>query len=142
MAKRTYLISILVLSIFAGQLFVTKSVEAKFLQNIKMGGSNQDSGFESDDMIEIVKFVLEHYKLDNGMYPTTEQGLKALVTKSTASPIPGNWRGPYLGQMPLGPGLKFYNYTCPGARNKNSYDLSLSINGPYDKKPQASPGNK
>ena len=125
MAKRMYFISILVLSIFMSLLFVTKSAEAKFLSNIKMG-SRQSDDIESDEMIGTVKFVLERYKSDNGMYPTTEQGLKALGVKPTVEPIPRNWRGPYLGRIPLGPGSKLYNYTCQRTENKNGYNLTLS----------------
>ena len=128
MAKRIYFIPVLIASLFMSLLFITKSAEAKFLTNIKMG-STQSDGIELDEMIGTVKFVLEHYKSDNGMYPTTEQGLKALVVKPTLEPIPRNWRGPYLGRLPLGPGSKFYNYRCPGAQNKISYDLTLSAFG-------------
>mgnify|MGYP005814390259 CR=1 FL=1 len=46
--------------------------------------------------IGTIEIALQIYKIDNGMYPTTEQGLQALITKPTIEPIPIKWRGPYL----------------------------------------------
>src|SRR5688572_16863886 len=40
--------------------------------------------------------ALDLYELDNGTYPTTVQGLQALLSSPAASPSPRNWRGPYL----------------------------------------------
>src|ERR1041384_4581603 len=45
--------------------------------------------------IEMLGAALDAYRLDNGRYPSTEQGLNALWEKPTIDP-PGNWRGPYL----------------------------------------------
>ena len=67
---------------------------------------------------------LQLYKIDNGVYPTTEQGLAALVTKSNISPIPEGWKGPYLKKgIPKDPWGKAYLYRYPGERNKEDYDL-------------------
>ena len=46
--------------------------------------------------IELLGTALDNYKLDNGSYPTTEQGLSALETKPARDPVPLDWRGPYL----------------------------------------------
>src|SRR5256886_12560859 len=46
--------------------------------------------------IELLGVALDNYRLDNGMYPTTEQGLEALQEKPTREPLPLNWPGPYL----------------------------------------------
>ena len=47
--------------------------------------------------IASVMQALKLYRLDNGRYPTTEQGLEALITKPTAEPVPNNWKqGGYL----------------------------------------------
>src|SRR5690349_12491526 len=43
--------------------------------------------------------ALKLYRLDNGRYPTSEQGLDSLVNKPTNGPIPGNWK-PYLDKLP------------------------------------------
>ncbi len=59
--------------------------------------------------------ALKLYKLDNHSYPTTEQGLQALVKKPSTPPIPGNWKtGGYLEQLPLDPWGKSYQYLNPG----------------------------
>jgi general secretion pathway protein G len=68
--------------------------------------------------------ALDLYELDNGMYPTTEQGLNALITKPSSSPAPPNWKGPYMRKMPLDPWGNPYVYTCPGVHNTGDYDLS------------------
>src|SRR5881396_3330353 len=46
--------------------------------------------------IALLGVALDNYRLDNGTYPTTEQGLDALQEKPTREPVPLNWRGPYL----------------------------------------------
>ena len=69
--------------------------------------------------------ALDSYRLDNGSYPTTEQGLQALREKPTREPIPPNWRGPYLRKaLPLDPWDRPYLYRAPGVRNVTGYDLS------------------
>ncbi|MBM4045437.1 MAG: type II secretion system protein GspG, partial [Planctomycetes bacterium] len=40
--------------------------------------------------------ALDLYELDNGQYPTTQQGLAALREKPGTAPVPNNWKGPYL----------------------------------------------
>ncbi|MBT0569156.1 type II secretion system major pseudopilin GspG [Curvibacter sp. CHRR-16] len=57
--------------------------------------------------------ALKLYKLDNMRYPTSEQGLLALVNKPTSGPIPGNWR-PYLEKLPNDPWGHPYLYVQPG----------------------------
>src|SRR3954469_14631407 len=46
--------------------------------------------------------ALKLYKLDNQRYPTTEQGLQALLSKPTAGPVPPNWK-PYVEKLPNDP---------------------------------------
>ena len=74
---------------------------------------------------------LDLYELDNGHYPTTSQGLDALVHKSSMPPVPDNWNGPYLKKkMPIDPWGKSYVYSCPGSHNTEDYDLySYGPNG-------------
>lgn len=57
--------------------------------------------------------ALKLYRLDNQRYPTTEQGLQALVKKPTTGPIPPNWR-PYLDKLPADPWGRPYQYLNPG----------------------------
>ncbi|WP_163327864.1 type II secretion system major pseudopilin GspG [Desulfurobacterium thermolithotrophum] len=47
-----------------------------------------------------IEQALKLYKLHNSFYPTTDQGLKALVEKPQQEPIPKNWKGPYLEKIP------------------------------------------
>ncbi|TCK05320.1 type II secretion system major pseudopilin GspG [Phorcysia thermohydrogeniphila] len=47
-----------------------------------------------------VEQALKLYKLHNSVYPTTEQGLKALVEKPETEPVPKNWKGPYMDEVP------------------------------------------
>ncbi|MGV3740521.1 MAG: type II secretion system major pseudopilin GspG [Gammaproteobacteria bacterium] len=60
-----------------------------------------------------IQNALELYRLDNGFYPTTEQGLTALVAKPTTSPSPQNWNS-YLKALPKDPWGNPYNYLNPG----------------------------
>ena len=67
--------------------------------------------------------ALKLYKLDSGRYPTTEQGLNALVQKPTSEPVPMNWKtGGYLDKLPLDPWGTSYQYTNPGTHN-NEIDV-------------------
>ena len=75
--------------------------------------------------MSLVGTALDSYRLDNGAYPTTEQGLQALRDKPTREPIATNWRGPYLRkEVPLDPWGRAYVYRAPGSRNPNGYALS------------------
>lgn len=58
--------------------------------------------------------ALKLYKLDNGRFPTTDQGLDALLHKPTAGPIPPNWK-PYVEKLPNDPWGHPYQYVSPGA---------------------------
>jgi len=61
--------------------------------------------------------ALKLYKLDNQRYPTSEQGLSALVTKPTAGQIPPNWK-PYLDKLPNDPWNNAYQYLNPGIKGE------------------------
>jgi general secretion pathway protein G len=59
--------------------------------------------------------ALEMYRLDNGFYPSTDQGLEALVRKPESDPIPKNWRdGGYIKQLQDDPWAQPYQYLNPG----------------------------
>ena len=59
--------------------------------------------------------ALKLYKLDNMRYPTTEQGLQALVKKPTSAPVPPNWKGNgYLEKLPKDPWGNAFQYLQPG----------------------------
>ena len=61
--------------------------------------------------------ALKLYRLDNQRYPTTEQGLQALVTRPTAGPPAPNWKA-YLDKMPIDPWGKPYQYLSPGIKGE------------------------
>jgi len=61
--------------------------------------------------------ALKLYKLDNQRYPTTEQGLQALVAKPTAGPVPPNWK-PYVEKLPQDPWRNAYQYLNPGVKGE------------------------
>lgn len=74
--------------------------------------------------IELLGLGLDSYRLDNGGYPTTEQGLAALNEKPAQEPLPLNWRGPYLRKaIPVDPWGRPYIYRNPGQSNPSGYDL-------------------
>jgi general secretion pathway protein G len=68
------------------------------------------------DIAAIVQ-TLKIYRLDNGNYPTTDQGLVALVQRPTTNPVPGNWK-PYLDHLPKDPWGSDYQYLSPGVKGE------------------------
>ena len=60
-----------------------------------------------------IQNALDLYKLDNGFYPTTEQGLQSLVTKPTSNPVPNDWKA-YVQSLPKDPWGRDYLYLNPG----------------------------
>jgi len=70
--------------------------------------------------------ALDLYRMDVGQYPTSQQGLMALVTEPNTSPVPAQWSGPYLKKkrVPKDPWGREYVYVSPGVHNPESYDLS------------------
>jgi general secretion pathway protein G len=63
--------------------------------------------------------ALKLYRLDNQRYPTTEQGLQALLAKPTGAPIPLNWKpGGYIERLAKDPWGNPYQYLSPGVRGE------------------------
>lgn len=74
--------------------------------------------------MEMLGAALDAYRLDNGRYPSTEQGLAALWQAPTVEPRPTNWRGPYLRKaVPADPWGTAYVYRAPGTQSGTGYDL-------------------
>ncbi|GGX51998.1 type II secretion system major pseudopilin GspG [Saccharospirillum salsuginis] len=69
--------------------------------------------------IRTIENALDTYRLHNSHYPSTDQGLEALVSKPSGSPEPNNWRGPYLKQSPKDPWGNEYGYIREGT----SYEI-------------------
>jgi general secretion pathway protein G len=71
--------------------------------------------------------ALKLYELDNGNFPSTEEGLNALLSKPSSVT---NWNGPYLEKKPIDPWGREYKYRCPGEHRRGDYDLySLGKDG-------------
>ncbi len=64
--------------------------------------------------IKSISSQLELYKAENYQYPSTDQGLEALVTKPSGDPTPKNWRQ-YLNKTPMDPWENPYKYLSPGS---------------------------
>ncbi len=85
------------------------------------------------DIMVNIPTALKLYELDNGNFPTTNQGLGALLEKPSTSPIPQNWNGPYLERKSLrDPWGNEYMYAHPSTHGMD-YDLySLGKSGKDD----------
>ena len=73
--------------------------------------------------------ALELYELDNGIFPTTAQGLNALLEKPGVPPVPTSWNGPYLrGRSLSDPWGNEYQYQSPST--KPGFDYEIASQGP------------
>ena len=72
--------------------------------------------------VQAIGTQLQLYESMNGFYPTTEQGLQALVTQPSTDPRPTSWY-PLFKQVPKDPWGSDYVYRCPGQKRPDSYDL-------------------
>jgi len=71
--------------------------------------------------------ALKLYELDTGSFPSTDEGLKALLEKPSSA---RNWQGPYLENVPVDPWGNQYKYKSPGTHRTYDYDLySLGRDG-------------
>jgi general secretion pathway protein G len=69
--------------------------------------------------IASIMAALKLYRLDNQRYPSTEQGLAALVTRPETPPVPPNWKpGGYLEKLPKDPWGRPYQYLNPGLKGE------------------------
>ena len=74
--------------------------------------------------IELYALALGSYRLDNDVYPSSEQGLEALRARPAGGEPPRNWRGPYLSkEVTTDPWGRPYLYIAPGRLNPTSFDL-------------------
>jgi len=89
-----------------------------------MGRPEEAKQLKAKIQIESLETALKLYKLDNGTYPSTEQGLIALIESSEVEPLPNKWRaGGYLekGRLPKDPWGNDFIYLSPGVHD--DYDL-------------------
>jgi general secretion pathway protein G len=83
-----------------------------------------------------IQSALDLYKLDNSVYPSTDQGLQALVTKPTTQPVPRSWKADgYLQELPVDPWDEPYQYI-----NDNEKPKIFSY-GPKGKEGESKIGN-
>lgn len=80
-----------------------------------LGSAEQANRQKAKSDIVALENALSQYKLDNGMFPTTEQGLEALINEPTVDPLPRNYRrGGYIQRLPLDPYGSEYMLLSPG----------------------------
>ena len=82
-----------------------------------MGRPDEARQLKAKMQIESLETALKLYKLDNGSYPSTDQGLEALVAAPDTPPLPQKWReGGYLekGKVPVDPWGNTFVYLSPG----------------------------
>ena len=82
-----------------------------------VGRTDEARAVAAKQDIAAVMQALKLYRLDNGRYPSTEQGLAALVTKPQSQPVPTNWQK-YLDKVPKDPWGNVYHYLNPGVRGE------------------------
>lgn len=95
------------------------------LLNVGPARERAERGRANSDL-KTIESALEIYNADNGNYPTTQQGLQALLVEPTSAPQPDNWQGPYLKHrrtVPLDPWGNEYVYLSPGQEDTSSFDL-------------------
>jgi general secretion pathway protein G len=105
-------------------VIVILGILAGFVVPRIMGRPEEARRMKARVQIEGIETALKLYKLDNGLYPTTEQGLQALVEAPTVGQLPRAWReGGYLekGKVPKDPWDGDYIYLSPGIHG--DYDL-------------------
>jgi general secretion pathway protein G len=111
------LIEIMVVVVIMGIL------AALIVPNI-MSRPDQARTVKAKQDILAIENALELYRLDNGFYPTQEQGLQALSEQPQSDPQPSNWRN-YLKTLPKDPWGHPYHYTNPGQHG----DIDISSDG-------------
>jgi len=84
-----------------------------------MGRPDEARVVAAQQDIRTIVQALKFYRLDNARYPTTEQGLAALVKPPDVPPLAPNWKtGGYLERLPLDPWKNSYQYLNPGLRGE------------------------
>lgn len=105
-------------------VIVILSILAVWVAPKIMGRPDQAKQVKARVDIQSIETALRLYRLDSGMYPSTEQGLEALVAAPATGKIPKNWReGGYLdrGRVPKDPWGNEYVYLSPGVHGE--YDI-------------------
>ncbi len=94
---------------------VILGILASFVVPNLLGNKEKADQQKAISDISALEQALDMYKLDNSVYPTTDQGLEALVAKPSGSPEPRNYRnGGYIKRLPNDPWGSEYQYLSPG----------------------------
>ncbi len=102
------LIEIIVVVVIIGIL-------ATFVAPKFMGKTDTARITKAKSDIQSLESALDLYKLDNFTYPTTDQGLEALITAPSSDPVPPNYqKGGYIKKLQKDPWLRDYQYLSPG----------------------------
>ncbi|MEA2101535.1 MAG: type II secretion system major pseudopilin GspG [Thermodesulfobacteriota bacterium] len=107
-------------------VIVILSILATYVGTRIMGRPEEARQTQAKIQVQALENALKMYRLDSGDYPSTEQGLGALVSKPTVGNIPLSWRkGGYLDKstLPKDPWAGDYVYLYPGVHNPDSFDL-------------------
>ncbi len=96
-----------------------------------MGRTDDAKRTAAKVQIRNIEGALQLYKLDNGVYPSTEQGLKALIEKPSVGVVPKKWKlGGYLQKLPEDPWGNSYKYLSPAPAQRGDYEImSLGTDG-------------
>ena len=98
-----------------------------------MGRTDDAKRTAAKVQIRNIEGALQLYKLDNGIYPTTEQGLKALVEKPSVGIVPKKWKlGGYIQKLPEDPWGNPYKYFSPSQTPIQNPGQTSSLRGEYD----------
>jgi len=82
-----------------------------------LGRTDEARAVAAKQDVATVMQALKLYRLDNGRYPSMEQGLQALLVKPQSQPVPANWKQ-YLDKLPKDPWGNAYQYLNPGVRGE------------------------
>ena len=104
-------------------VIIIGALAAMIIPRLAGRGEEAKAKVAKSDIDANLATALKLYELDNGSYPTTEQGLAALRVKPNTNPLPANWNGPYVEKDPIDPWGRAYIYISPGV-HRSDYDLS------------------
>ena len=110
------LVEILMVVIIIGAL------AAMIIPRLAGRGEQAKVKIAKSDIDANIPTALKLYELDNGVFPTSDQGIGALRIKPKTNPIAQNWNGPYLEKEPIDPWGRAYVYMSPGT-HRSDYDL-------------------
>lgn len=110
-------------------LAIIALVAALIVPNV-IGRPDQARVTVANTDLRTLSAALKMYRLDNGDYPTTEQGLAALAQRPQSPPVPVNWSpSGYLEQVPTDPWGRAYQYTSPAGDGAGFRIVTLGKDG-------------